>query len=120
MIDDAEGYVTKDICNAFGGNKQLSGSTARCTESGFDNAPVNLAVLLNMPRMPEQIMSEPSTIRDSNQATGSHSQSAAYLYEETRTVRQGLIKTDVMASNFWGHTLGMCQFMKYFSSRHHC
>lgn len=79
MIADAEGHVTKDICNAFGGNKQLSGGTVRCTESGFDNAPVNLAVLLNVPRMPEQIMSEPSTIRDSNQATGSHSQSAVYL-----------------------------------------
>lgn len=84
----SEGHVTKDICKAFRRNKQLSSCVSKCTESDFDNAPVNLVVLLNVPRMQEQMMSERLTIRDSNQATGSHNNSAAYLYKESKIARQ--------------------------------
>jgi len=55
VIAEAEGHVTKG--KAFRGNKQLSSGTAKCAESDFDNTPVNLAVLLNVPRMQELMMS---------------------------------------------------------------
>lgn len=55
VIAEAEGHVTKG--KAFRGNKQLSSGTAKCVETDFDNAPVNLEVLLNVPRMQEQMMS---------------------------------------------------------------